>query len=180
MARNYFLILGFIFFAGCQPEKRKVKIWQVPGVNEYAIINTKGNSVLPSGYVTPAGETIRIDRAPYGLSISPDGKKILVLHHNGTVTISEAFNVSPTVRIPSFDKKIAAVMEGASFLVAAFSADSKLAYLSGGDLGKIMVLDVTSYKKVGEINLNGAFEGVDYQESFTSDLTIQQSIGHQK
>lgn len=173
MGRNYSLILGFFLLIACQPEKRKVKILQVPGANEYAVINIKGNSVLPSGrYVTPVGETIRIDRAPYGLSISPDGKKVLVLHHNGTVTISDAFNLGVRVRIPSFDKKISPVMEGASFLGAAFSANSKLAYLSGGDLGKIVVLDVLTYRKVDQINLNGVFEGVDYQESFTSDLAI--------
>ncbi|MFO0507658.1 MAG: YncE family protein, partial [bacterium] len=173
MIRNYFCVLCFALLIACQPERRKVKILQVPGANEYAVINIKGNSVLPSGrYVTPVGETIRIDRAPYGLSISPDGKKVLVLHHNGTVTISDAFNLGVRVRIPSFDKKISPVMEGASFLGAAFSANSKLAYLSGGDLGKIVVLDVLTYRKVDQINLNGVFEGVDYQESFTSDLAI--------
>ncbi|MFM9836831.1 MAG: bifunctional YncE family protein/alkaline phosphatase family protein [Cyclobacteriaceae bacterium] len=179
MKGKYVFIFTLILLSACQPEKKRAEILQVPGINEYSIINTSGNSVVPSGrYITPAGKTIRIDRAPYGLCISPDGKKIVVLHHNGTVTISETSNFDVAVRIPSYDKKIVPVMEGASFLGVAFSADSKHAYLSAGDLGKVIVLDVNTYKRVGEIKLNGAFDGVDYQESFTSDLIIDYESNH--
>jgi DNA-binding beta-propeller fold protein YncE len=176
MARNYFWIIGFVFFSSCQPHK-KVKVLQVPGMNEYSIININGNSVVPSGrYVTPAGKTIRIDRAPYGLTVSPDGKTILVLHHNGTVTLAKANELDSAIRIPSYDKKIPSVLEGTSFLGAVFSADSKLAYLSGGDKGNVVVMDVESFKKMGEISLNGSFDGVNYEESFTSDIAIDHQL----
>ncbi len=170
------VIILLIIASSCQPHK-KVKVLQVPGVNEYASININGNSIVPSGrYVTPAGKTIRIDRAPYGLSVSPDGKTILVLHHNGTVTIANTNEFDSVIRIPSYDKKIPSVLAGASFLGAVFSADSKLAYLSGGDNGNIIMLDVATYKKVGEIKLDGTFNGVTYEESFTSDIAIDYQL----
>jgi DNA-binding beta-propeller fold protein YncE len=165
-------MLVFLSFA-CQPARKKVTILQVPGVAEYCAIRTDSYSILPSGrYVKPAGKTIRIDRAPYGLTISPDGKKVLVLHHNGTITVADAADLDSSVRIPSYDKKIAPVLDGASFLGAVFSADSKFAYLSGGDKGTVVIMNVDTYRKIDEIKLDGVFAGFNYQESFASDLVI--------
>ncbi len=54
------------------------QILEVPGLNEFAKIDTNGHSVLPSGrYVTPAGKTLRITDDPFGLSISPDKNGLL-------------------------------------------------------------------------------------------------------
>jgi len=43
-------------------------------------------------------------------------------------------------------------------------------YLSGGDEGSVIVYDYVNYKKVDSIYLDGLFNGVQYQGSFTSDL----------
>ena len=70
-----------------QAQQKKINVLSVPGSNQYCKIDTAGISVLPSGrYVTPAGNTIRITNDPFGMAISPDGKKAVTLH-NGVFTI---------------------------------------------------------------------------------------------
>ena len=85
--------------------QKQVTILQVPGTNQFCKINENGTSVLPSGrYVTPAGNLIRITHDPFGMAISPDGKKAVTLH-NGVFTIIDLTSMSHT-RIPSYDGKI--------------------------------------------------------------------------
>jgi hypothetical protein len=71
----------FVFFLGALTLQAQ-QILEVPGLNEFAKIDTNGRSVLPSGrYVTPAGKTIRITDDPFGLSISPDKKWGITIHN---------------------------------------------------------------------------------------------------
>ncbi|MCU0354164.1 MAG: hypothetical protein MUD08_10570 [Cytophagales bacterium] len=152
-----------------QPGKGSVRVLQVPGLDEYCRINPGGVSVLPSGrHVTPAGKTVRITRAPFGLKLTPDGKKALILHHNGVLTVVDTDNLDNAIRIPSYDNQRPAVLDGATFLGIAFSKDSRTAYLSGGDKGNVVIFDMEKLVKTGEISLNTP----DFEESFTSDLTI--------
>ncbi|MBC7920084.1 MAG: phosphoesterase, partial [Ferruginibacter sp.] len=151
---------------------KKVITLQVPGRNEYCRIDPGGHSVLPSGrYVTPAGQTVRITRAPYGLALAPDGATALVLH-NGVITLLDARNPEKATRIPSYDGQVASALEGASFLGVAFAKDSKTAYLSGGDKGNVVIFDLQKRVRTGEIKLDGTFDGTPYEDSFTSDLLI--------
>ena len=157
-----------------------VSILQVPGVNEYSRINPAGNSVLCSGrYVTPVGNTMRITRAPFGLQLTPDGTKAVILHHTGVISVASTnkpvLTEPQVVRIPSYDGKIKSVLDGAAFLGVAFSKDSKTAYLSGGDKGSVVLMSMESFTKTGEIKLDGILGGTVYTDSFTSDLTINHS-----
>lgn len=69
-------------------------------------IDQSGISVLPSGrYVTPAGSGIRITHDPFGMAVSPDGKKAVTLH-NGVLTILDLLSMDH-IRIPSYDKRLA-------------------------------------------------------------------------
>lgn len=146
-------------------------ILQVPATAEWCHIDPSGATVLPSGrLVTPAGETVRITRSAFSIALSPDGKTALVLH-NGVISLIPTQSIQQVTRIPSYDHSIPAVMKGAAFLGAAISPDSKLAYLSGGDRGNVVILDLATRQRVGEISLNG--DG--YQDSFTSDLLIDSS-----
>ncbi len=178
-----FLLSGSLIFA-----QKKITTLQVPGANEYSVIAPTKNSVLCSGrYITPAGKTLRITRAPFQLKITPDGKKALILHHTGVVTVVDLEKLNKenstalsqdwngAVRIPSYDKKISSVLEEATFLGADFSADSKTAFLSGGDKGNVVLMDMDSFKKISEIKLNGVFDGFNYEDSFTSDLIYNAS-----
>jgi DNA-binding beta-propeller fold protein YncE len=172
-----FLLFLTLFFQSVFAQKPlKITTLQVPGKQEYSKIDVNGHSVLCSGrYVTPAGKTIQITRAPFGLNITPDGKKALVLHHTGVITIIDTQNPDNFTRIPSYDHKIPSVLEGATFLGIAFSQDSKIAYLSGGDKGNVVLMDMKNFKKMDEISLNGKINQETFEDSFTSDLTIDYS-----
>ncbi|MEC5142446.1 bifunctional YncE family protein/alkaline phosphatase family protein [Chitinophaga sp. 212800010-3] len=145
----------------------------VPGQNQYCIIDTAGKSVLPSGrFITPVGETIRITNDPFGMALSPDGKKIVTLHDD-VFTIIDVPTMKHT-RVPSYDRSIPSTLADGSFLGVAFAPDSKTIYLSGGDNGSIIVYDIEHFKRIDSISLNGPVNGVEYDDSFTSDLVYNE------
>ncbi len=169
---KYFAFLTlFILFVSCNKPITEVKILQVPGKDEFCKVDAEGVSILPSGrYATPVGEAIRITNDPYGMAISPDGKRAVTIH-DGELTIID-LNSLNTTRIPSYDGKIVSPLYKGSFLGVAFSKDSDKVYLSGGDTGAVIVYDIDNLKKLDSISLNGKVKGIDYQDSFTSDMMV--------
>ena len=167
-------ILFFLYFLGiCTAvfAQKTVKRLEVPAKNQFSTINTEGASILPSGrFVTPVGKVTRITRGAFGLAISSDETKALVLHHNGVVTVMDLVT-HESVRVPSYDGKIKA-LDNETFLGVAFSSDNKTAYLSGGDKGNVLIFDVSTFQKIDSISLDGDFMGEKFEDSFTSDLTI--------
>ena len=105
------LLSGF-FASGCLLflvssgfSQNKVNILTVPAGDKFTEINVGSTSILPSGrFVKPAGQYVRIPNGPYGLAISPDGKKSVTLH-NGVITIIDVQSLA-NVRVPSYDQKI--------------------------------------------------------------------------
>ncbi len=170
MNLKFLLLLAFIVsFASCNNSERMVKVLQVPGKDQYCKIDKSGVTILPSGrYVTMAGDVIPITNDPYGMAISPDGKKAVTLH-NGVITIINLVDLNAQ-RIPGYDKKIPSPLTEGSFLGVAFATNSKDVYLSGGDKGDVVIYDTDNLVKVDSISLNGKVNGEDYQDSFTSDL----------
>lgn len=172
MKIRYFLL--FVLVAAttmCSNPPKQIKILQVPGRDQFCKVDVNGVSVLPSGrYATPVGELLRITNDPYGMAISPNGEKAITLH-DGVFTIIDLSTLD-AVRVPSYDKKIISPLSDGSFLGVAFSGDSKTAYLSGGDNGAVIVYDIEKLAKLDSITLNGAVDGEDYQDSFTSDLML--------
>ncbi len=174
------LLSGF-FASGCLLflvssvfSQNKVNILTVPAGDKFTEINVGSTSILPSGrFVKPAGQYVRIPNGPYGLAISPDGKKSVTLH-NGVITIIDVQSLA-NVRVPSYDQKIKSPLKHGSFLGVAFSKDSKTVYLSGGDDGSVIIYDIQSLTKLDSISLNGTVAGVDFQDSFTSDLVLNES-----
>lgn len=149
--------------------QKQVSILQVPGADQFCNINQSGTSVLPSGrFITPAGNAIRITHDPFGLSISPDGKKAVTLH-NGVIEIIDLPSMN-AVRVPSYDKKIKSPLSNGSFLGVAFSPDSKTLYLSGGDNGAVIIYDAEKFERIDSLSLNGKVGDKEYDDSFTSDL----------
>ena len=165
IVQNVVLAISFVVAhvnAGAQAGKN-ADVLQVPAKNEFCSINEKGISILPSGrYVTPAGSLIRITNDPFGMTISPDGKKAVTLH-NGVFTIIDLKSLHDT-RVPGYNNQLnsplahqplnsnpfadsviqpaltTALPQG-SFLGVAFAPDSKTVYLSGGDNGAVIVYD---------------------------------------
>jgi DNA-binding beta-propeller fold protein YncE len=145
------------------------KILTVPGYNQYCQINEAGTSVLPSGrWIRPAGKMIRITNDPFGLAITPDGKKAVTLH-DGVFSIIR-LGTDEVTRVPSYDEKISSPLSNGSFLGLAIGEDSKTLYLSGGDNGAVIIYDMEKMQRIDSISLNGAFNGIRYEDSFTADL----------
>lgn len=177
-------------------QPKKLTVLQVPSKQQFSKIDEKGVSILPSGrFVTPAGEMIRISHDPFGMAVSPDGKKAVTLH-NGVFTIIDIVTMQDT-RVPSYNKQLTSqlahqplaaspfsndsilakkiipspIPEG-SFLGVAFAPDSKTVYLSGGDNGAVIVYDIEHFKRIDSISLNGKVGAIDFEDSFTSDLLL--------
>ena len=181
-----------------QAQQKKATVFSVPGISQFCKIDTKGISVLPSGrYLTPAGEFIRITNKPFGMSLSPDGKKAVTLH-NGVFTIIDLASLKD-IRVPGYENKINSplaheplnssafgtdsvmqstiqnVLPQGSFLGVTFAPDSKTVYLSGGDNGAVIVYDIEKLQRVDSISLNGEIGGTRFDDSFTSDLLLNET-----
>ncbi len=165
--------LVFIFsYLASYAQKQLQPILEVPAKSEICIIDENGTSVLPSGRtLTPAGELIRITHDPFGLAISPDGKKAVSLH-NGVFSVIHTADLNAT-RVPSYDKSIVSPLSNGSFLGVAFDPDNKTIYLSGGDNGAVIVYDIEQMTRIDSISLNGVVDGRNFEDSFTSDLLYQ-------
>ena len=167
------LILSFSHTAA-NGQAKSVNILTVPAGNQYSKIDTAGISVLPSGrFVTPAGTTIRITHDPFGMAISPDQRRAVTLH-NGVFTIIDLTTLKHT-RVPSYDGKIVSPLSNGSFLGVAFAPDSKSVFLSGGDNGAVIIYDIEKLQRVDSISLNATVDGETFDDSFTSDLLINES-----
>jgi len=154
--------------------QKNVDILSVPAGNKFSEIKIGGTTILPSGrFVTPAGQLIRITDDPFGLAISPNGKKSVTLH-DGVFTIVDIESMN-SVRVPSYDNKIKSPFSKGSYLGVAFSSDSKTVYLSGGDNGAVIKYDIESFTRLDSISLNGAVNGVEFNDSFTSDLVLNET-----
>lgn len=156
------------FFTSAQ---KQVTIQQVPGAKNYTSIDPLHGSVLPSGrIVSPVGKMIRITHDPFGMAVSPDGKKAVTLH-NGVFTIIDLTSMEHT-RVPSYDGSVASPLSNGSFLGVAFSSDSKKVWLSGGDNGAVILYDITAQKRLDSISLNGRVNEENFEDSFTADLSL--------
>lgn len=170
-----YLVLGILAcFSLNVTAQKKIDILTVPAGNEFAAIRPGGTTILPSGrFATPAGHFIRITNDPFGMALSPDGKKAVTLH-NGVFTIIDLQTMDAT-RVPSYDKKIKSPLSKGSFLGVAFAGDSRTVYLSGGDNGAVIKYDIASFTRLDSISLNGRVDGVYFGDSFTSDLVLNES-----
>ena len=170
---KYLIAVIFIFQLLKAEAQNKVDVLTVPAGNSFAKINEHGTTILPSGrFVTPAGDFIRITNDPFGMTLSPDGKKAVTLH-NGVFTIIDLQSLNAT-RVPSYDNKIKSPFSKGSFLGVAFSGDSKTIFLSGGDNGAVIKYDIANFTRLDSISLNGTVDGVEYGDSFTSDLVLNE------
>ena len=198
MQIKYRLLSFFFFCAITAHAQKQVTVLQVPGTNQFCSINEKGVSVLPSGrLVKPAGDFIRITNDPFGMAISPNGKKAVTLH-NGVFTIIDLGTLKD-IRVPGYNQKLTSplahqplsespfaidsiknkvlttALPQGSFLGVAFAKDSKTVYLSGGDNGAVIVYDIEKLQRVDSISLNGKIGAMEFDDSFTSDLLLNEN-----
>jgi DNA-binding beta-propeller fold protein YncE len=170
---RFTLILFFAIFCKTGISQNKIDILSVPAGNKPTKINMGGTTILPSGrFLTPAGDIIQITCDPFGMAVSPDGKKSVALH-NGVFTIIDLKSLE-AIRVPSYDNKIKSPLSKGSYLGVAFAKDSKTVYLSGGDNGAVIIYDIESLTRLDSVSLNGIVDGIEYIDSFTSDLVANE------
>ncbi len=168
------LFLYFSFSGLFAAAQKEVQLLTVPGKDEYTHIDKNGKSVLASGrFVTPAGQTVQITHDPFGMAVSPDGSKTVTLH-NGVFTIINNATLD-NIRVPSYDGTIPSPLSNGSFLGVAFSSDSKTVYLSGGDNGAVIIYDIEKLQRLDSISLNGKVDTANFEDSFTSDLVLNEN-----
>jgi DNA-binding beta-propeller fold protein YncE len=162
-------LLVIIFLTASCSQDKTVQILTVPAENQLTAINEQGATILPSGrFLTPAGKLLRITSDPFGMAVSPDGKKVVTLH-NGVFTVIDIEKLT-TTRIPDYQKKIKSPFSNGSFLGVTFLNDSKTICLSGGDNGAVIIYDIDRLVRTDSISLDGIIDGIEYRDSFTSDL----------
>lgn len=161
---KFLIIITLSLLVGCSG-RNEVSTLQVPGLDRYCQINVDGESIIPNGrIVKPHGEFIRIAHDPFGLTLSPDGSLALAVHDN-TLTLIKTSDMSFSEAKAPFEDK-------GSYMGAAISSDNKTAYLSGGNNGDIIVLDLVSMKNKKRVSLNCYSDGKDYKDSFTGDMIL--------
>ncbi len=160
----FFLFPGFIFSCA---GRIKVTTWQVPGINRVCEVNPGGESVIPSGrIVKPYGEYVRINPDPFGMTLSVDGTLALAVHQN-SLTLIRTGDLSLVRKLNPYGGK-------GSCVGAAISHDNRIAYLSGGDSGDIILWELEKMDTVKRISLNGPCGDKIYQDSFTGDLCLSE------
>src|SRR5437762_8965193 len=88
-----------------------------------------GTAITPTGWhVTPAGRQLTLGERPYGMSLSPDGRHILV-SNDGTARQSVMLVDTKTNKVTA---QVDYPAPQAVFLGAAWSPDGTRAYVSGG------------------------------------------------
>ncbi|MEJ7827394.1 MAG: YncE family protein [Segetibacter sp.] len=107
------------------------------------------------------------------MAVSPDGTKTVTLH-NGVFTIIKNSALQNT-RVPSYGSSLASPLSNGSFIGIAFSSDSKTVYLSGGDNGAVIIYDIEKLQRLDSISLNGSINATNYDDSFTSDLLLNEN-----
>lgn len=167
------MILLFAITSQIGLSQNKIDVLTAPAGDNFTKIKMDGTTILPSGrFLTPAGKVVPITNDPFGMAVAPDGKKAVTLH-NGVFTIIDLQSLGAT-RVPSYDKKIKSPLSKGSFLGVAFAGDSKTVYLSGGDNGAVIKYDIESLTRLDSISLNGIVNGVEFDDSFTSDLVLNE------
>lgn len=160
-----FLPLFLIVLLVACDKQQTISTLQVPGRDSYCNIYPDGESVIPSGrIVNPYGSFVRIAPDPFGLTLSPDGSLALSVHNNLLTLINTADNNTREVSAPFLEK--------GSYMGAAITRDNKTAYLSGGDSGDIIIMNLESDESSGRISLNCKSGGKDFSGSLVGDIVL--------
>jgi len=165
-----FLLATFFLLISCSGNKTVITL-QVPGHDRYCEINQDGESIIPSGrIIKPYGDFIRIKPDPFGLALSPDGTIALAVHNNLLTVIRTRDNSIEEFASPFQGK--------GSYMGAAIKSDNRTAFLSGGDSGDIMTVDLTAPDKVSRFSINGISSGKNYDDSFVGDIKLSDDETH--
>ncbi len=148
-----------------------------PSVETYAKHDPSGVMILSE---RPLFEASRKEFStgaggPYGLAMSPDGRRLFVASDGVGQLLSNWQLDAPQITQvelthPTNRKKGHSNGGGADF-----SPDGKLLYWSSGESGAVFVFDSESSKMLAEISLNVEVAGRKFEDSYVSDVKISRT-----
>ncbi len=142
-----------------------------PAVNEYAVHNPAGLTILPNGrYLRPVGKQIPLGDDPHGMAMSRDGAQLFIPGDGIGHLVSDWQSGSPVVKEfkplkPEGRRKARWNTGGADF-----SADGSLLYWSSGDRGGLYVFETKSGALKNEIAVDAEVGGTVYKDSWVVDV----------
>ncbi len=175
---GYLLFLLVCTCIGCIPGDR-TDTWIVtaPAEGRYTEIDRTGTTVIPNGrLIRPVGQSVQVAPHPYGLTLSPDGSTAIT--SNSGV---RPFSISIIRGIDTGELTVQQVPEGAQtdegvlaavFMGLAVSNDGSTLYAGGGQEGKVILFDLNTGDRIGDIDANSAFGGQNYEDSYLGDLVL--------
>ncbi len=166
-----------VFFACSRPtdEARNAFIMRTPAVDEYAVRNPDGITVLPNGrLIRPAGKIIETAPYSFGLAVSPD--------ENDALTVNSTYSPDAYTLLRHIHSNKPAVLRPPdghagnglrnAFMGAVYAPDGIRIYVSGGDSGIVALVDARSGRVVESISVNTWFAGRRYRDSFVGELAL--------
>lgn len=131
---------------------------------------------LPNGrLISPQGVWRTVAPFPFALAVRPDGQQIVLPCIGWPFSLSIIDHPdSPDARvtiIPATTKSDPDVQVHAG---VAYSPDGRLLYDATGDSGAVDVWATDNWQRVGRISLNGPMAGMNYSESFASNLVLSE------
>jgi YVTN family beta-propeller protein len=173
-------VLLIVAFQDCG-KRAADSVWIIspPAGLEQTRIDRLGRTVLPNGRViTPRGRSIEVAPHPYGLVLSPDGSLAATANCGiqpfSVSIINDIWGEHPRVRqIPKgFDTDEGVL--ASVYMGLAISPDNQTLYVGGGQEGKVVIFDLRTDLRTGEIEANVSSGPATYEDSYIGDLALSQ------
>ena len=132
--------------AGVFAKDSEPRVTHAPALKRFCSIDRMGKSVIPNGrFLTPRGRQVQVAPHPYGLRLSPDGKRLVTANSGvepfSLSIITDLENYEPTVRqIPPGYETDEGILN-AVFMGLAIAPDNRTLYASGGNDGMTVPCD---------------------------------------
>ena len=172
------LMLLVLLTASCRTSEERW-VATAPAGDAYTAIDQDGTTVLPNGRVlTPRGRAVMVAPHPYGLVLSPDGE-MAVTANSGV----RPFSISILRNLTGANPTVQQVPEGvetdegilaAVFMGLAIAPDGETLYVGGGQEGRVIVFDLASGVRVGDVDANVTFDGTTFEDSYIGDLVLSE------
>ncbi len=149
--------------------------FRTPASTEITTRRPGGTSILPGGrMINPAGRQVTTGPSPFGIAISPGGKRIVTTDGGPSrPSLTVIDNADSQWR----SRTILARKNGSEeddlqnvFQGIAFEGEKDL-YVSEGSSGRVILIDAASGKRRAALNLNQR----GYRDSYSGDLALDQN-----
>lgn len=172
------LILALLT-ASCGISEEQSWVASAPAGDAYTAIDRNGTTVLPNGrLLTPRGKALTVAPHPYGLVLSPDGT-VAVTANSGVRPFSisiirDLTGANPTVQqVPEGMETDEGIL-AAVFMGLAIAPDGETLYVGGGQEGRVILFDLATGDRIGEVDANGTFGGKTFEDSYIGDLVLSE------